>query len=116
MSVSVGLSLTGTALAPETISANLADLIASAQDIPQNITLTNSFVSYPPPNTSCSRLLIIPTWNGNNDITIAGNASDTGVNKGSLWTFDFQAVKGSSTVYLKCASSTNAPTAILVWW
>jgi hypothetical protein len=115
MSVTVGLSLTGTALAPETISANLADLIASAQDIPQNIALTSSFVSYPPPNTSCSRLLIIPTWNGNNDITIAGAGGDTGINKGSLWVFDYEAVKGSSPLFLKCASSTNSPSAILVW-
>ena len=115
MSVNIAMTIEGTTLAPQTISSSLADVIANAQDIPFTGTLTSSFAEYSPPNSNCSRLLLIPAWNGTNDITFGGASGDTGVDLGSLWEFAFIPCKGTSNVYLKCASNTNAPTLVGVW-
>jgi hypothetical protein len=116
MADQVTLTIEGTELAG-TVSEELSDSLPDAQGIEQEITLTTSFVGYTAPNASVSRLLIIPTWTNDaaNAITHAGASGDTGYSLGSLWEFAYVPVAANTEVYLKCASSTNAPTATLRW-
>lgn len=107
-------------LGDSSISNTLTETISNPQEVPALATLTSSFVEYSPPNSNVTRCLVVPvagTWDaGANDITIAGNGSDTGVNYGSNWGFAYVPIKGASAnLYMKCASSTNPPQVNLFW-